>query len=183
MPLSEPAPREPIHTRCITLDGYRREDGLWDIEGRLTDAKHYEFRDPTRGTLQPGHPIHEMLIRLTLDSSFTVVAIEASTEQAPFGMCGAITPNFQRLVGERIGTGWTRRVKSLVGGIEGCAHHVELICVMGTAAWQTIGPMLGRGSGDGRVMLGRQFLVNTCHVWQEGGPVMRAHFPSETAGD
>ena len=43
MPLSPPAPREPIHTRAIDLRGYRREDGLWDIEGHLTDVKCYDF--------------------------------------------------------------------------------------------------------------------------------------------
>ena len=39
MPLSPAAPREHIHTRTVTCRGYRRKDGLWDIEGHLVDVK------------------------------------------------------------------------------------------------------------------------------------------------
>ena len=35
MPLPESALREQLHTRRIECRGYRREDGLWDIEGTL----------------------------------------------------------------------------------------------------------------------------------------------------
>jgi Protein of unknown function (DUF2889). len=35
MPLSEPVDREPRHARRVTCDGYRRADGLWDIEAHL----------------------------------------------------------------------------------------------------------------------------------------------------
>ena len=39
MPLPPPAPRDLKHTRTIVCQGYEREDGLWDIEARLTDTK------------------------------------------------------------------------------------------------------------------------------------------------
>ncbi len=39
MPLPPVAPREHLHTREIEWRGYRREDELWDIEGRLVDTK------------------------------------------------------------------------------------------------------------------------------------------------
>jgi len=32
MPLSQPAEREELHTRSIVIRGYRRRDGLYDIE-------------------------------------------------------------------------------------------------------------------------------------------------------
>jgi hypothetical protein len=44
MPLSTSADREPLHTRSITCRGYRRADGLWDIEGHLRDVKDYSFQ-------------------------------------------------------------------------------------------------------------------------------------------
>ncbi|MBT8434953.1 MAG: DUF2889 domain-containing protein, partial [Gammaproteobacteria bacterium] len=34
MPLTKPVKRKLAHTRVVTCQGYRREDGLWDIEGR-----------------------------------------------------------------------------------------------------------------------------------------------------
>ena len=39
MPLSAPAARERLHTRQIECHGYRRADGLFDIEGHSTDTK------------------------------------------------------------------------------------------------------------------------------------------------
>ncbi|MGH7035691.1 MAG: DUF2889 domain-containing protein, partial [Stellaceae bacterium] len=49
MPLSAAAPREPIHTRQIECRGFRRADGLWDIEGHLIDTKSYAFQNEHRG--------------------------------------------------------------------------------------------------------------------------------------
>ena len=37
MPLSPPVGRQHLHTRRVTCQGFFREDGLWDIEGRITD--------------------------------------------------------------------------------------------------------------------------------------------------
>ena len=42
MPLSPPVGRQLLHTRRVTCQGFFREDGLWDIEGRITDEKSYE---------------------------------------------------------------------------------------------------------------------------------------------
>lgn len=171
MPLSDPAARKPIHNRTIVCQGYRREDGLWDIEGRLVDTKAYAFANTWRSEVKPGEPLHEMLIRLTLDEHYVVQAVEAATEHSPHGACGAILPNFQRLVGERVGRGWTKRVKELIGGAEGCAHHVEMLGTLATVAFQTMGPLLARersaaGAKSGDVA---KFLINSCHIWREGG--------------
>ena len=54
MPLSSPAERAHIHTRTVECKGYRRSDGLWDIEGRLVDVKSYTFHNNERGDVPPG---------------------------------------------------------------------------------------------------------------------------------
>ena len=56
MPLSPPEDREPIHHRRIDCRGYRRKDGLWDIEGHLTDVKSDPFPNTFRGEIKPGEP-------------------------------------------------------------------------------------------------------------------------------
>src|SRR3954451_8363882 len=43
MPLSPPAPREMLHRRAIDIRGWRRDDGLYDIEAHLLDTKAYPF--------------------------------------------------------------------------------------------------------------------------------------------
>ena len=67
MPLSTPAPREHVHTRAITIEGFRRADGLYDIEAHLTDAKTFGQTNYDRGYIEPGEPIHDMRLRLTVD--------------------------------------------------------------------------------------------------------------------
>ncbi|MCH8218951.1 MAG: DUF2889 domain-containing protein, partial [Planctomycetes bacterium] len=54
MPTSDPAPREALHSRAIDCRGYRRADGLWDIEARMTDSKTYAFSNAYRGESGPG---------------------------------------------------------------------------------------------------------------------------------
>ena len=74
MPLSNAAPRKHIHTRKIDCRGYRRDDGLWDIEGTLVDTKTYSFGNEDRAGIAAGEPFHEMHIRLTIDDDMEVLA-------------------------------------------------------------------------------------------------------------
>jgi hypothetical protein len=185
MPLSPPVPRAPIHRRVIDCQGYRRDDGLWDIEARLVDTKSYGFSNSYRPRVEPGEPLHEMLIRLTLDESYTIKAIECASDHTPHGECGAILPNFQRLVGLTIGPGFNKKVKLAVGGAEGCAHHGELLRVLATVAFQTMGPLLARQNKaagvSGESVASGNFLINSCHIWREGGEWARL-FREDPAG-
>ncbi|WP_207457077.1 DUF2889 domain-containing protein [Azospirillum sp. SYSU D00513] len=188
MPLSDPVAREPIHTRQVVCRGFRRTDGLWDIEGHLTDVKSYAFSTEQRGHIEPGDPIHGMWIRLTVDDGLTVRAIEAVTEKSPYRACGAVTPNFQRLVGLKIGPGWTRSVKERLGGVQGCTHLVELLGPVATTAFQTVFPILSRemnGKAEGEAADGpakRPVLLNTCHMFASDGEVARRRWPEHYTG-
>lgn len=188
MPLSEPAEREPIHVREVTCRGYRRRDGLWDIEGHLKDVKSYPF-STERGRLEPGDPVHEMWLRLTVDDALTVRAVEAVTEHSPYATCGAITPNFQVLVGLSVRTGWTRAVKERLGGAKGCTHLVELLGPLATTAFQTVFPILSREAGQrgGASVAGsapgkRPVLLDMCHVYASDGEMVRRLWPDHYTG-
>jgi hypothetical protein len=195
MPLSPPTDREHIHTRRVTCQGFRRADGLWDIEGRITDVKTYPFANDYRGAIQPGDPIHDMSIRLTVDDHFEVKAVEAVTDKSPFAVCPAITPNFQRLVGLSIKSGWIRKVKELLGGVEGCTHLVELLGPVATTAFQTIFPILSRekaerakvGAGEKKTGPSAEnkrppLLLNSCHAFRSDGEVTRRTWPEHYTG-
>ena len=65
MPLPDPAPRERLHTRRYVFNGYRRADGLWDIEGRMTDVKSYGFENDYRGRIEAEEPLHDRARRRT----------------------------------------------------------------------------------------------------------------------
>ena len=124
MPLTEPVAREHVHSRDVACRGYRRDDGLWDIEGRLVDAKTYAFKNRSRGTVEPGDPVHDMWLRLTIVQP---------------GMLAA--PDYARMVGTRIRSGWTREVRARLGKVEGCTHLTRLLEELAVVAAQTVWPL------------------------------------------
>ena len=175
MPLPPPAERAPLHHRAIDLRGYRRADGLFDIEARLTDTKGYAVDNRWRGRLVPGTAIHDMWLRLTVDDGLTVVAVTAVTDAAPFPVCDAITPAFRRLEGVTIGPGWRREVAKRLDGVKGCTHLVELLAPLATVAMQTILPVRDGGrTPDPERPPGH---LDTCHALRRDGPVVREHHP------
>ncbi|MGB0670945.1 MAG: DUF2889 domain-containing protein, partial [Rhodospirillales bacterium] len=127
MPLSRPAPRQLIHTRSIRVEGYQRDDGLWDIEASLIDTKTYSFANQDRGGIRAGEPVHHMLVRLTLDDRMLVHQAETSTEAAPFFCCPDINPAFSELAGLSIKSGWRQEVLTRFGRVRGCTHIVDLL--------------------------------------------------------
>ena len=132
MPLSPPVGRQHLHTRRVVCQGFFRDDGLWDIEARITDEKTYEHANEWRGPLKPGDFVHDMSIRLTIDHTFMIVDAEAVTDQSPYRMCGDIAPDFKKLIGLRIGGGFHRAVRERLGGVHGCTHIVELLRPLAT---------------------------------------------------
>ena len=98
MPLPDsPQPRKERHTRQITCKGYQREDGLWDVDARITDIKTYSFDNVFRGTIEAGEPIHDMWIRLTVDTDMLVHDCIAVTDSSPYECCPDVTAYFQRI--------------------------------------------------------------------------------------
>jgi hypothetical protein len=183
MPLSAPAvDREHLHTRTYEFQGFRRSDGLWDIEGHIVDTKTYGFPNAHRGRIDAGEPIHDMSIRLTLDEDFEIKAIEAVTDDGPFGICPAITPNFQRMVGVRVGPGWRREVRSRLGGVEGCTHLVELLIAMATPAYQAMFPVRQKRSEE-RKPGQKPALLNSCHAFSETGQFAKENWPDVYTGE
>lgn len=136
--MSPAAKRERVHTRQINLNGYRRDDGLIDIEGEITDVKTYAFPNRERGTIHAGEPIHHMKVRITINDDLEITAAEAETVAGPYQICPSATLVFDRLVGLRIGPGWRQRVRKTIGGVEGCTHITELMGPVATVAYQTL---------------------------------------------
>ena len=168
MPLSAPqVEREHLHDRRYDFQGYRRKDGLWDIEGRMTDSKTYGFPNDFRGRIEAGEPLHDMRIRLTLDEHFIVRDIEVSTDAAPFGICPEVAPNFAAVKGLKVGAGWNKNLKERLGGTRGCTHHVEMLGAMATVAFQTMWGQLERdkkreAEADSAR---RPAFLDTCHAF------------------
>lgn len=139
MPLSEPkAKRHHIHTRRVTVEGYIREDGLWDIEGHMSDVKTYDFETKHRGEIKVGEHLHGMYLRLTVDDKLNIHDAESSTDYSPYRTCPKINDVYKQLIGHQIKPGFTSITRSLFKGVNGCTHLSELLGPIATTAFQTV---------------------------------------------
>lgn len=186
MPLPEPSPRRHAHTRAIDYKGFEREDGLWDIEAHMTDVKTYSFKNNWRGEVPIGEPLHEMMLRVTIDDHFVIQDVVASTEHSPFEMCPEITPVYKSLVGIKMGLGWRKAIRMKVGGVQGCTHLTELLFPMATVAMQTIWPLMRHRKNQADSDVGeskqRPVVLNTCHAWSTDSEVVKENAPDYYTG-
>jgi len=162
--------------------GYERNDGLWDIEGRITDIKSYSFDNHDRGEVNAGTPVHEMCVRLTIDSDLIVHKAEASTEFAPFNNCPSITGGIKALKGLKIASGWRRNVQQFIGGIKGCTHINELLMgPLATTAYQTIIPRKSSSNSKMSTKLKRKSnrpeTIDTCYALASDGINVKRLWP------
>lgn len=181
MPLTPPQPRTPYHHRRIDCRGFRREDGLWDIEGHLVDTKDYDFDNLYRGEIKAGDPLHEMWIRLTIDEDFLIRDVEVVTDAGPFVTCADITGAFAALKGLRIGGGFGRHVREMFGGKKGCTHLVDLLGPMATTAYQSLYPIRERRAAESATRE-RPKVIDTCHALAADGEVVRHQWPEFYTG-
>ena len=195
MPLTQPATREHLHTRAIEINGYHRSDGSYDIEAHLTDRKSFAQTNLDRGIIQPGEPVHDMWLRLTVDGQMHVQPVEAVSDKTPYAVCPAAAPNFARLTGLRIKPGFLREAAQRVGGTVGCTHLRELLQQIATTALQTINPakvrrdMAAEGIADqtpGSEALdtsiteqwgGGNKMLNSCLAYDQNGPLVKRSWP------
>ena len=173
LPLPDPAPRRPMHTRRVTYHGFQRDDGLWDIEGELHDSKPFEWHLQGEGMIGAGEPVHHMHIRVTLDDTMTVKAIVASMDRFPHAPCAPAGDPLQRMVGARMGGGWRQTIERHLGGVQGCTHLRELLYNMATAAFQTMANEVFATPDDGRPPLH----LGKCMGWDFNGPMVQRLHP------
>lgn len=172
MPLPPPdCARQPSHHRSINVRAYARSDGLWDIEGHLTDS--WPTPVPRAGGMLPaGEPMHAMWLRLTVDRNATIVAAQAATDAGPYDQaCASIAPDYGQLVGVRIARGYRDAIRRLFGRTAGCTHMNELAAVMGSAALQALWDDLTEDPEA------KPFAIDGCHALKSSGPQVARFFP------
>lgn len=176
MPLSpSTVARSRVHTRRITLEGWQREDGLWDIEGRLTDTKDQDYHLGS-GVRQPGEAVHDMLVRITIDNHFSIVAAEASSESVPYpGGCDTIAPVYRQLVGLNLMHDFRRNVHELFGSVKGCSHITELLMLLPAVAFQTFASFMTETTGYDTSV--KPFPLDKCHALGTSTETVRRYYP------
>ena len=172
MPLPAPeSTRFSAQQRHIRIEGFRRDDALWDVEGHLLDTLARDVQVGGRW-LRAGEPMHAMSLRLTVDGCAQIRAAVAVSDAHPYvGVCGGITPAYEKLVGLQVGPGFRRRVQELFPASCGCAHLTELLLTMGTGVLQTLAGSVERDPKTQPIGL------DGCHALMSDGPVVREFLP------
>lgn len=169
--------RQLVHTREVSCRSYLRTDGLWDIEGRLTDIRTDDIRTPVL-EVSAGDPVHDMVICMTIDHEMVIQSVSARVLSGATPICDRIEGNYDRLCGVKIGVGFRSAVKAAVGGTAGCTHLTTLLQAMATAAVQA---MWHKDPGNDRS--GYDWVVNSCQGYRSDGEPVRLLFPQAFDGD
>lgn len=165
------AARRPLHTRQIHCRGFVREDGLYDIEGTLTDVRDADVT--LRSKVVPsGAFIHRMTLCLTVDTQFVIHAAVARMDDTPYEACKRIEVAYRALVGLRIEPGFNDRARRLFRGTAGCSHLTELIPVVATTVFQVLW-----GEREPDAGTGPHTPLGGCHALRLDGEVVRQYFP------
>jgi hypothetical protein len=178
MPLPQSPHRAELHHRSIEMRGYRRDDGLFEIDGRVTDVKTESMRRLDGGRDFPaGMPIHDMSVRLVVDEDLVVREIVAVTDASPYPVCTEAVAPMQAIVGERIKAGWTSMVKQKLGGAKGCTHLMELLIPLATTAYQTL-TSTRQKQAEPVDAGGQPRKIDSCYAYARDREVVRRIWPA-----
>ena len=181
MPLPPSVPREELHLRRIELRGFRRNDGLYDVEARMVDTKTSDITLIDGRVVPAADPLHDMSIRMVVDKDLNGIDIVACTDASPFNICPEATDTLQVVKGLRIAGGWSAAIRERLGGRKGCTHLTELLSPLATVAFQTLAPMrLAKPAAvDER---GRPTKIDTCYAYASNREVVRQRWPMHYDG-
>ena len=166
--------RKLVHTRKIEIHTYDLGEHRVLVEGKLADTRtpHSSAGEPkSEPTL-----IHDLIARIWVQGpDLTISAAEAEMGKIPREMCPEVLPGVQKLVGLRIITGFTQKVKDLIGDVKGCSHLTNLFLTLGPVAVQGYWAAYGRRAGA-RSLDNPAFarVLDSCHVWRRDGPYVRS---------
>lgn len=131
--------REELHWRRIDMRGFRRKDGLFEVEGRVIDRKGTDFTPASGDRTVPAHePVHNLGVRLVFDEAMVVQEVHTFTAAAPYDLCPEGGRALQSIKGLRIGAGWGREVRTRLNSPDNCAHLKELLVPLATTAIQSM---------------------------------------------
>lgn len=181
MPLPPSGPRDPLHLRHIELRGYRRNDGLYDVEAHLVDTKANPFVAGGGRVVPPGTPIHDMSVRLVVNADLEVLDVLASTDASPYGICREATETLQSVKGLRLGLGWSRAVRERLAGRQGCTHLTELLKPLATVAIQTLWDVR-KDQPAQRDPGGKPVKIDSCYAYASNRAIVQERWPEHFDG-
>lgn len=175
---SDDTGREALHLRRIEMRGFRRRDGLYEIEGRVIDTKPTDFVPVSGERAVPAdQAIHDMGVTLVFDESMQVRAVSTFMDAYPYPECVGGDDALQCLVGLRMVGGWAKAVNDRLRGGCSCSHLRELLIPMATAAFQSLSAVR-RGQPERLDAEGRPVKIDSCWAYAAGRDIVRRRWPT-----
>ena len=169
--------KEELHFRRIDMRGYRRSDGLYEVEGRVTDRKPYDFAPGGGGRPVPANePIHDMGVRLVFDEEMVVHDVHTFSEAYPYAECPGGGSALQSLKGLRMSSGWAKEVRSRLVRANTCTHLMELLMPLATAAIQSLS-IVRKDRPEPLDAMGRPRKIDSCYAYAAERELVRIHWP------
>ena len=163
-----------VHTRKMEIHTLDLGDHQILVEGKLMDTRISQ--SPPEGPGRDPMLVHGLIARLWVQGpDLTIAAVEAEMPTIPREICPQALAGVQKLVGLKVVTGFTQKVKDLIGDVKGCSHLTNLFLTLGPAAVQGYFAAYGRASGARSMdhpALSR--VIDSCHVWRKDGPYVKS---------
>ena len=164
-----------IQSRNIDIASYECGDDHIVVCGELHDRRLV----PTvtlEGKPRPPASVHHMRICMKVSiQSLTIEDIEAELPEIPHEECAEMYRTLEGIKGLTLSPGFTRKVKTQLGGRNGCIHLTTLLLAMAPAALQGFWVHNDRKPERRRVSKGlmERYLIDTCRVWRHEGPLVK----------
>lgn len=177
MPLSPPVPRALRHTRAIQVEAFARDDGLWDLDARISDIKERDIALAS-GVRLGGTPIHGLSLRVTIDRELVIVDAEAASDAVPYpGHCDSFSHAYKGLIGLCLTKNFRLGLKEHLSGVLGCTHLTELAQILPTAAIQAYAnDVFKTQDSPGELLPHRPFQIDRCRALRADGPTVAKYF-------
>jgi hypothetical protein len=180
MPLSSSITQRVLkHTRAISIEAFARDDGLWDLDAQITDTKTRDSHLAS-GVRPSGSPIHDLSLRITIDTHMTIVDAEGISDAVPYpGFCNTIGPDYKKLIGLNLLRQFRFGVNERLSGVKGCTHLTELTQLLPTAAIQAFaGDVIDtRDGADNTNFTEKPFQLDRCHALRVDGLAVAQYYP------
>ncbi len=165
-----------IHTRDLNLTTYPHTNGKIIVHGVLKDQRYIPVFDVTGEIKNPGI-IHHLDVKLLIASDpLRIELAQATMHHVPMAECQTTLDTIEGLNGIEIKSGFSGKIRKLMGGKKGCTHLCHLITVMGQEivhGWLTEkrknnSPL----PKDIETLNESNFLIDSCRMWTKNGPKM-----------
>ncbi len=159
------------------MRGYKRADGLYEIEGRVVDRKPHAFVPGVGGRhVEANEPIHDMGVRLVFDDTMLIHEVFTYSASTPYPHCPEGGQELQTLKGLKLSGGWAKEVRARLSGARACTHLMEILIPMASAAFQSL-TVLRQSQPDRLNAEGKPLKIDSCYAYGSQRELVRTRYP------